>query len=75
MWSRRGFLGATAGSALLLTGCGRSESGRPRLRVSITGKGEGDTRLLFKAAGIFLPVDGVQLQPCIVAAHFLGEQC
>jgi sulfonate transport system substrate-binding protein len=52
MWSRRGFLGATAACGLLLTACSRGEAGRPRLRVSVTGKGEGDTRLLFKAAGI-----------------------
>ena len=44
-------LGAAAGS-LLLTACGTAGKGRPKLRVSITGKGDGDTRLLFKAAGI-----------------------
>lgn len=41
------------GAALLglgLAGCGEAKSGA--LRVSITGKGEGDYRLLFKAAGI-----------------------
>nr|WP_240962291.1 ABC transporter substrate-binding protein [Sphingobium sp. TB-6] len=37
---------------MLLSGCGAGRDSRPRLRVSITGKGEGDTRLLFKAAGI-----------------------
>nr|WP_245405757.1 ABC transporter substrate-binding protein [Sphingobium sp. Sx8-8] len=37
---------------MLLAGCGRDSGGRPRLRVSVTGKGEGDTRLLFKSAGI-----------------------
>lgn len=51
IWSRRAFLGSGGASCLLLAGCGRS-GGKPRLRVSITGKGEGDTRLLFKAAGI-----------------------
>ncbi len=52
MLSRRTFLGAAAAGALLLSACGRSEGGRPKLRASITGKGEGDARLLFKAAGI-----------------------
>jgi len=51
-WSRRGFLAAGAASGLLLSGCGAGRDSRPRLRVSITGKGEGDTRLMFKAAGI-----------------------
>jgi sulfonate transport system substrate-binding protein len=50
--SRRAFIGAGAASCLLLAGCGATGSGRPKLRVSVTGKGEGDTRLLFKAAGI-----------------------
>lgn len=36
----------------MLSGCGAGTGARPRLRVSIAGKGEGDTRLLFKAAGI-----------------------
>lgn len=36
----------------MLAGCGAGSGGRPQLRVSITGKGEGDTRLLFRAAGI-----------------------
>ncbi len=38
----------------MVAGCGRGggQGGRPRLRVSLTGKGEGDTRLLLKAAGI-----------------------
>ncbi len=41
------------GGALFLSGCGRSgQGGEPVLRLSVTGKGEGDTRLLFKAAGI-----------------------
>ncbi|WP_176593647.1 hypothetical protein [Sphingobium sp. EM0848] len=52
IWSRRSLLGAGGAACVLLAGCGRGNSGRPRLRVSITGKGEGDTRLLFKAAGI-----------------------
>lgn len=52
MLSRRGFIGAGAASCLVLAGCSAGKGGRPRLRVSITGKGEGDTRLLFKAAGI-----------------------
>ncbi|WP_313806312.1 ABC transporter substrate-binding protein [Sphingobium sp.] len=51
-WSRRRFLGAGAASGLLLAGCSAGRHGRPRLRVAITGKGEGDTRLLFRAAGI-----------------------
>ncbi len=50
--SRRAFIGTGAASCLLLAGCGATRSGRPKLRVSVTGKGEGDTRLLFKAAGI-----------------------
>lgn len=49
-WSRRAFLGA--GACLTLTGCGAGGGTRPSLRVSITGKGDADTRLLFKAAGI-----------------------
>jgi sulfonate transport system substrate-binding protein len=52
MWPRRQFLGAGAAACLMLGSCGRDQRDRPRLRVSITGKGEGDTRLLFKAAGI-----------------------
>ncbi|WP_336966433.1 ABC transporter substrate-binding protein [Sphingobium aquiterrae] len=53
MVSRRAFVGAAASACLLLGGCGRGgPGGRPRLRVSLTGKGDGDTRLLFKAAGI-----------------------
>lgn len=51
--SRRGFLGGVAGAGLLLSACGKTgTSGVPRLRASITGKGEGDARLLFKAAGL-----------------------
>ncbi|KKW91812.1 aliphatic sulfonate ABC transporter substrate-binding protein [Sphingobium chungbukense] len=49
-WSRRGFLGAGAASGLLLAGCGAGRGAR--LRVAVTGKGRGDIRLLFKAAGI-----------------------
>lgn len=36
----------------MLSGCGTPKGGRPKLRISITGKGEGDTRLLFRAAGL-----------------------
>jgi len=50
--SRRAFIGTGAASCLMLAGCSAAEGGRPTLRVSVTGKGEGDTRLLFKAAGI-----------------------
>lgn len=52
--SRRAALGggiALAGAALL-AGCGRGAAKAQALRVSITGKGEGDSRLLFAAAGI-----------------------
>jgi sulfonate transport system substrate-binding protein len=52
MLTRRSFLGSAAATGLLLTGCGQGAGGRPRLRASITGKGEGDARLLFKAAGL-----------------------
>ncbi len=52
MWSRRGVLAGSVGAALALSGCGRGQGARPTLRVSITGKGESDTRLLFKSAGI-----------------------
>ncbi|WP_256869497.1 ABC transporter substrate-binding protein [Sphingobium lactosutens] len=52
MLTRRDFVGASAVSCLLLAGCAAGKGGRPVLRVSVTGKGEGDTRLLFKAAGI-----------------------
>lgn len=50
--SRRLLLGGGAASCLLLAACGSGRAGRPVLRVSITGKGDGDSRLLFKAAGI-----------------------
>lgn len=52
MLSRRLFLGAGATSCLMLAGCGAGTAGRPKLRVAVTGRGETDTRLLFKAAGI-----------------------
>ncbi len=51
-WSRRSFLGVGAASCLLLAGCGAGAGGKPRLRVSITGKGASDDRSLFAAAGI-----------------------
>ncbi|MFY9349248.1 MAG: ABC transporter substrate-binding protein [Sphingobium sp.] len=50
--SRRLLLGGGAASCLLLAACGSTKGGRPTLRVSITGKGDGDSRLLFKSAGI-----------------------
>ena len=41
---------------LLLAACGKAATGaEPVLRASITGKGEADTRLLLKTAGIALP--------------------
>lgn len=52
MLSRRAAIFGSAATCLFLSACGEAGGGRPRLRVSITGKGEGDTRLLFKAAGI-----------------------
>ncbi|HUD91814.1 MAG TPA: ABC transporter substrate-binding protein [Sphingobium sp.] len=52
MLSRRALLATAGASCLVLGGCGGAKVERPTLRVSITGKGEGDTRLLFKAAGI-----------------------
>lgn len=52
MLSRRAFIGTGAASCLILAGCSAGADGRPKLRVSITGKGEGDTRLLMKSAGI-----------------------
>jgi sulfonate transport system substrate-binding protein len=52
IWSRRGFLAGGSACGLMLTGCGSSRRGRPRLRIAVTGKGEGDARLLFRAAGI-----------------------
>lgn len=42
--------GALLGAAL--AGCGRGAAAPAALRVSVTGKGESDMRLLFKAAGI-----------------------
>lgn len=50
--SRRSLLGGGAASCLLLAACGSGKGGRPVLRVSITGKGDVDSRLLFKSAGI-----------------------
>lgn len=50
--SRRLLLGGGAASCLLLAACRSGKGGRPVLRVSITGKGDGDSRLLFKSAGI-----------------------
>jgi len=50
--SRRAFIGAGAASCLILAGCSAGKDGKPKLRISITGKGDGDARLLFKAAGI-----------------------
>lgn len=52
MFSRRSFLGAGGASCLFLAGCDVASTGKPTLRIAITGKGESDTRLLFKAAGI-----------------------
>lgn len=53
MVSRRAFLGMGVAACLMVGGCGRGgQGGKLRLRVSLTGKGEADTRLLFKAAGI-----------------------
>ncbi|MDF0543594.1 ABC transporter substrate-binding protein [Sphingobium sp. H39-3-25] len=39
-------------SCLVLAGCSTGKGGKPSLRVSVTGKGESNTRLLFKAAGL-----------------------
>lgn len=52
--TRRAFLAGTAVAcgAALLTGCGSKAAKATALRVSVTGKGEGDNRLLFKAAGL-----------------------
>lgn len=44
---------------LMLSGCGAATSGSARLRVAVTGKGEWNTRLLFKSAGI--ATDGLAL--------------
>jgi sulfonate transport system substrate-binding protein len=51
MLTRRRFV-ASSFAGLLLSSCGVGAGNRPRLRVSITGKGEGDPRLLFRAAGV-----------------------
>ena len=50
--SRRLFLCGTVSAGLMLSACGAGGAGRPTLRLSVTGKGDGDARLLFKAAGI-----------------------
>jgi sulfonate transport system substrate-binding protein len=61
MVSRRAFLGGAAAACLMVSGCGRGgQGGKPRLRVALTGKGETDTRLLFKTAGI--KPDGFDIQ-------------
>ncbi|MDI1295203.1 MAG: ABC transporter substrate-binding protein [bacterium] len=52
MLSRRAFMGSVAASTILLSGCGGGKGGKPRLRVAVTGKGESNTPLLFRAAGI-----------------------
>jgi sulfonate transport system substrate-binding protein len=52
MLSRRAFVGSAAMSCLVLAGCSTGKGGKPSLRVSVTGKGESNTRLLFKAAGL-----------------------
>lgn len=44
--------GGGALAALTLAGCGRGSAAGAILRASVTGRGEGDTRLLLKAAGI-----------------------
>ena len=56
-WNRRLILGGglALGGGLLLGGCGRRDQGEPVLRVSITGKGEGDQELLQRLAGITTP--------------------
>ncbi len=57
-WSRRLILGGglALGGGLLLGGCGgHDQGGEPVLRVSITGKGEGDQELLQRLAGITTP--------------------
>jgi sulfonate transport system substrate-binding protein len=48
--SRRAFV--AAGIALGVAACSKTAAGTPVLRASITGKGEGDTRLLLKTAGL-----------------------
>jgi sulfonate transport system substrate-binding protein len=57
-WNRRLLLGAglTLGGGLLLSGCGRDDqAAEPTLRVSITGKGEGDQERLQHLAGLTTP--------------------
>jgi len=60
MFSRRVFLGSAAAGVLVLTGCGSKKKAIPRLRASVTGKGEGDTRLLLKSA--HLAPEGFEVQ-------------
>lgn len=52
--TRRAALGGAAAwtGAALLAGCGAGAARAESLRVSVTGKGEADNRLLFAAAGI-----------------------
>lgn len=52
--TRRAALGGALGftGAALLTGCGQGAGQAASLRVSVTGRGEADNRLLFAAAGI-----------------------
>ena len=53
MLSRRGFMAAgAASSCALLIGCGASAGRHPVIRTSVTGRGEADTRLLLRAAGL-----------------------
>jgi sulfonate transport system substrate-binding protein len=57
-WNRRLILGGglALGGGLLIGACGRrDQGGEPVLRVSITGKGEGDQELLQRLAGITTP--------------------
>lgn len=50
---RRLLIGAGfAAAGLLLVGCGGKSGSKAVLRASVTGKGEGDTRLLLKTAGL-----------------------
>jgi sulfonate transport system substrate-binding protein len=60
MFSRRVFLGSAAAGVLVLTGCGSKKAATPRLRASVTGKGEGDTRLLLKSS--HLEPEGFEVQ-------------
>jgi sulfonate transport system substrate-binding protein len=61
-WDRRSLLSGAAAAAgtFAITGCGsKAAGGEPLLRASVTGKGEADTRLLLRTAG--LKPDGYQL--------------